>query len=345
MYNLQEARKQNFETYDKIHNNYPAQIDVYTTFVKDFRLNKAILSPFREEKNPSFCFYLSKNGSENIYWKDFGTGERGNWVDFLKKIANVDTFKEAIAYYEQYAEIPNKKTFYAPRFRPSKNEIQVKRRPFSKEDIEFWAKYGISQKTLIDYKVSPILYYTFNGVVEKRMDKDELRYCYKIFNHFKIYRPYAKKIDKWRSNTNIFDIQGFEQLVFDDDVLIVTKALKDVMCLRELGYDAIAPQSESTLIPTNIIQHLQSKYKKIYILYDNDRPGIEGSKRLAGTIANAKEIRIPASTGAKDISDLIKITDMTTARLCLTTLLTHNDTITNEESCRDNSRDSEGMGD
>ena len=48
-------------------------------------------------------------------------------------------------------------------------------------------------------------------------------YAYKVYNHFKIYRPLADKYTKWRSNLNINDVQGFKQLPKTGDTLIMPK--------------------------------------------------------------------------------------------------------------------------
>ena len=41
------------------------------------------------------------------------------------------------------------------------------------------------------------------------------------------------------------DIEGYDQLSLNGDTLILTKSLKDCMCYRLLGYDAISLQGET----------------------------------------------------------------------------------------------------
>ncbi len=48
-------------------------------------VNKAIKSPLRKDNNPSFCIYKSKR-SDNIYWKDFATGEGGSVRDLQERL-------------------------------------------------------------------------------------------------------------------------------------------------------------------------------------------------------------------------------------------------------------------
>lgn len=48
-------------------------------------------------------------------------------------------------------------------------------------------------------------------------------YAYKVYNHFKIYKPLADKYTKWRNNLTEYDIQGYKQLPKKGDILIITK--------------------------------------------------------------------------------------------------------------------------
>ena len=70
------------------------------------------------------------------------------------------------------------------------------------------------------------------------------------------------------------DLQGLSQLPDSGDTLVITKSLKDVMCLDIWGIPAIAPASESCVIPADIADNLNDRFARIYILYDFDRTGI-----------------------------------------------------------------------
>ena len=56
------------------------------------------------------------------------------------------------------------------------------------------------------------------------------------------------------------------------DYLVITKSLKDCMCLYEYGIPAIAPNSENLFITDKQYQKLKQKYRKIFLFYDNDLP-------------------------------------------------------------------------
>lgn len=50
------------------------------------------LSPFRDEKNPSFSWFVGSDGKDR--WKDFASGERGDCVDFIVKASGL-TIRDA----------------------------------------------------------------------------------------------------------------------------------------------------------------------------------------------------------------------------------------------------------
>ena len=93
----------------------------------------------------------------------------------------------------------------------------------------------------------------------------------------KIYQPYSKF--KWLSNTSVSDLQGLSQLPLRGDTLVITKSLKDVMCLDIFGIPSVAPSSESCVIPADVVKDLTDRFARIYILYDFDRTGISFANR------------------------------------------------------------------
>lgn len=90
------------------------------------------------------------------------------------------------------------------------------------------------------------------------------------------------------------------------DYLVVTKSLKDVMCLYEFGIPSIAPCSENLFITDNQYKRLKAHYKHIYLLYDNDVPGLNAAKKIKKSYPDVKILLIPWHF-AKDISDFRKL--------------------------------------
>jgi hypothetical protein len=68
----------------------------------------------------------------------------------------------------------------------------------------------------------------------------------------------------------------------NNDVLIITKSLKDVMVFYEFigdRYDVIAPHSETYILQRLLKSSLQST-DKIIIIYDFDLAGVTGANKL-----------------------------------------------------------------
>lgn len=90
------------------------------------------------------------------------------------------------------------------------------------------------------------------------------------------------------------------------DYVVVTKALKDVMCLYEFGIPAIAPCSENLFLTEAQYNKLKSKFKRVYLLYDLDHAGIAASKKIKKEFPDIQVLLCPRELGYKDFSDLRK---------------------------------------
>jgi hypothetical protein len=105
--------------------------------------------------------------------------------------------------------------------------------------------------------------------------------------------------------------QGWTQLPKTADTLIITKSLKDVMCLYEVAkLPAIAMQSENVLPKRHVFEQLSSRFGTIELLYDNDFDKKPNWGRIFAD-KFAKEYGlidsfIPDKYQSKDFSDLVK---------------------------------------
>lgn len=273
---------------------------------KEIKVNKPISSPLRKDNHPSWSLYRNKKGI--LVYKDFATGESGNVInlvqllfelkyhDALKKVWQDIIVKKQVSL--------RKATDKLELQTDNRNIIQIKRKNYTEKDILFWGQYKITKDTLKLYKVSPISTFWINEVQYYTYTEKEPMYAYSIYDKFKIYRPYSKRLEKWRNNCTSYDIQGLEQLCEKGDLLIITKSLKDVMVLHELGYNAIAPQSEVSSIPKIIMDHLKIRFKNIIILFDYDEGGIQGSNKLS------EKYSIPHTFIPKHYLDLYQIKDV-----------------------------------
>jgi hypothetical protein len=94
-------------------------------------------------------------------------------------------------------------------------------------------------------------------------------------------------------------VLGFQQLTYTSDTLIITKSMKDVMCLRSFGYEAVSPRSENTPLPEQAIGYFNVKYKRKFILFDNDM-------KHRGDWYPYPQVYVPIESGSKDISDFTR---------------------------------------
>ena len=101
-------------------------------------------------------------------------------------------------------------------------------------------------------------------------------------------------------------MQGAKQLPKEDDVLVITKSLKDVMTLYSLGITAIAPNSENLFLTESQFSKLKSRFKRIIVFYDNDLTGLHNMNKIRKSF-DVECMGIPRSYGAQDISDFHKM--------------------------------------
>ena len=282
------------------------EYDIFAKYIGDFRIGNVYNSPLRDDSNASLGIFVSNRDNVLLY-KDLSTGDCGNVVKFVKKLKGLTTYKETLEeiakdlnIYSMTAELKHRKIY-----EPKSKDISVVRKPFNHIDLDFWAKFYISKETLDLFKVASISKYVLNGIVKAEYAKDNPMYCYKVFNKFKIYRPLDTKSNKWRGNLGSLDIQGFEQLPESGELLIITKSLKDVMTLHELGYVAIAPASESVIIPDIAINTLKRRFKRIIVFYDRDRTGMQFTRKMVRLHA-FEFMFINKKHKQKDISDFVK---------------------------------------
>lgn len=288
--------------------------DIYAFYIgKEVKLNKPISSPLREDKNPSWALFKARSG--DLMYKDFATGESGSVVHLVKNMFDLTYYKALEKIWADMMTGDKQKNGHIrpkiERINKIETELTVKRKYFTQTDDKYWNQFRIRRSTLKFFNVTPILMYWHNGIQGSlTYSKSSPLYSYKIFDKFKLYKPYAKyKKDKWRNNCGSYDLQGLEQLPESGDLLIITKSLKDVMVLYEHRYASVAPQSEISIIPMVLMEHLKTRFKKIIVFFDYDDGGVKGAETLCKK-HDLEKVFISKHYleiyGIKDISDFAK---------------------------------------
>lgn len=282
------------------------EYDIYAKYIGQFKVGMIYNSPFRKDKNPSFGIYYSKR-TKQLLFKDHGTGECGNVIKFVSLFTGKTEYNDILSDIVDKLNITNNTKLVSSKqyIPPTETVIGVVRQEFTDVDINYWKQFNISINTLKKFNVNSIKYYLCNGIVKGTYKRENPMYAYKVYNNFKIYRPLADKYTKWRNNLTDYDIQGYEQLPQKGDILFITKSMKDVMCLHEMGYPAVSPSSESTFLPKDVLEQLKTRFKRIIILFDRDTAGVKRSRKLSRE-TGLEAIFINKKFKAKDVSDAVK---------------------------------------
>ena len=297
-----------------------SQIDEFTLFCHylGFQpvVHVAYLSPLRtDDTKNSFTIYETPTG--RFRYRDFGTGEDGNVFKFISKLYGI-SHREVLELINEDFDLgyngkimtDRKKIIRAvPIIKPKATIRVTSKQAFSDEGLSFWGQFHITPKHLARYNVTEIKYIHYDGrIVTPR----GLCFAYRIGEYYKIYQPYSTDF-KFSNSYPRGYVEGFLQLKGKSDTLIITKSLKDVMCLDVIGFEAVSPKGENTPILPDILSKLEAKYSKIYTLFDNDEAGKLGAARYP--------YQQLYYTKSKDTSDHLRDHGILDTRLELTKLL------------------------
>lgn len=313
MYSKKTAKKPITITLDYILSKV-TEYDIYAKYIGPFKVGMIYNSPFRKDNNPSFGVYYSKK-TRKLLFKDHGTGECGNVIKFVSLYTGLMNYDDILKDIVDKLNITSRtKLDSSKQYIPQTDTvIGVVRQPFTTADKTYWNQFNISEDTLYKFNVNSIKYYLCNGIVKGIYKDDNPMFSYKVGDNFKIYRPLGDKYTKWRNNLTEYDIQGYEQLPESGDILIITKSLKDVMCLYTMGIPAISPSSESCWIPNDILETLKKRFKRILVCFDRDTAGVRNLRKIS-LKTGLEPILINKRYKSKDISDAIKNNDYETIK-------------------------------
>lgn len=260
-------------------------------------VGKLYNSPLRVDPRPSFGLFYGRNGK--LLYKDLGDGDSGNCFKLYSKLEGI-TIPEAMRRISGDIK-PDVKKIANPVRDSKEKDIAVEEIMFSQESLKWWASFGITLETLNKFKVSEIKSIWVNGEKVAQIRRNKPGYAYFIYDKVKTYEPF-NNARRFLTNCTSFDLQGWEQLDYSKDTVIITKSMKDVMTLYELGYTAIAVGGEGHNLPDAVITELKSKFKNIVIFFDFDNAGVRATRRLS---KQQKEFGFifTSDRKAKDISD------------------------------------------
>lgn len=249
------------------------------------------LSPFRKEDSPSFSIKRLESG---LHYKDFGDDSySGGCVDLVMQLFNI-SFYEALKKIsndfnlgpsildnrKEYQRVLNDRAERPPKKRKI---IQVITRPLTKIDKAYWASYDISTEELRRYNIYSIKKYLIDEGQSNPpwwiVGADELCFGYFTGEKWKIYRPLSEdKERKWFTNISNRYIWDIDIIVPGTKRCFITKSRKDQIILSKFLSPVVSVQSESSgSISEEGLSLLKSNCEEVYIIFDNDTPGVKAS--------------------------------------------------------------------
>ncbi len=257
--------------------------NVYKQYLGYFVIGKVMISPFRNEKRPSFIVRINNSGE--LYHKDYGDSSfDGDCVGLVMKLFHLpyhaalrkicDDFEGQYQSLDRIPKIEVKKV-------STTRKIKVEIRDFNTLDIMYWSQYGINQEDISRegiYSISRFWMTDENGEFKEYRAFNELCFGYKFEEGWKIYFPERTEF-KWFSSVPNDVVEGWSNIK-DFDYLIITKSRKDRMVLSKLCKNVINAQNESTSLLTESHKETFKHFKKVYVFFDSDEPGVKACKKI-----------------------------------------------------------------
>lgn len=274
-------------------------------------------SPLRRDKQPTCSFYRNKSGT--LIFKDFATGQHLNVFDVVQSIFRCDYFESLRIIANDFGIVRDNALHKNPgkiNLNPIKikdkeiSKIQIEVQEFTDSELKWWGRYGISKDILKRFDVYSCKHVFLNDQLfaESQQHCPIFGYYGKKYHGLELWRCYFPKRTSFRFITNwpSKKIQGYDQLPKKGKLLVITKSMKDSMCLYSCGITACAPNSENLFIPDKVLEDLKNRFENIVVLYDNDRPGLYNMAKIRKEHPELTYVFIPKRYGSKDISDFYK---------------------------------------
>ena len=196
-----------------------------------------------------------------------------------------------------------------PKFEEEKQTfIQIEAKEFSEPELKWWGSFGITKDILHRFKVYSCSTVFLNGNIYAQSAQHSPIYGYYFgkkenIEQWRIYMPKRKEF-RFIGNVSTKTIQGYKQLAKTGKLVVITKSMKDVMCLYSLGIPAIAPNSETQFVSDKVLEELKQRFKYIVLLYDNDLTGVRFTNKIRKQHPELIVSMIPRNTGAKAIGTM-----------------------------------------
>jgi hypothetical protein len=270
-------------------------------------------SPLRVDETPG-CWFEHKDGK--FLFRDFGSGKMPlDCFDVVQQYFGIKSFYKTLEFVHDRL-IKGKKLDRLP---VAKSEVSAKKkveiycvtRNFVNSDAKVWSKYGISKQNLIEDNVFPVSNFTMTntkvGTIKTRVNKP----CYMIAlfeSRKKLYLPTASKDKRFYTNCTKDDIGSVNTLPPFGRELFFGKSYKDSRVLRNEGKHSMWNQNEGMMPSPDVLLPIVKRFKRVYVFFDNDAPGIQASLDMSQLInsyfpGKAIPVWLPESLNQRGITD------------------------------------------
>lgn len=281
-------------------------------------------SPFRQDNNPDCYFEVDPNKGKLMFIDFAGDRRHSDCFDAVRDYYNLPNFYQVLLFIKANLIDGKTRTQLEQKVKVKKNKPKTglifKSRYFIECDKTFWSKFKIRRAHLIEDKVFPVSKYQLQkdgkGVT---INSYTPTYAYTEFEsgNRKLYFPYKKDL-KFLTNCTQNDVGGLHNVDHFSDTLIITKSYKDYRVIYNQGYNVIWFQNEGMIPEDEILINIIKigKYRKIYVLFDNDDAGVRAVIKVSEYLRSCYFVQgdvIPLhlplallKEGIKDPADLVE---------------------------------------
>lgn len=277
--------------------------DIYRFYLGEFKLGKAMKSPFRRDQHPSFCV-RAIDGAGALYHVDYGDETfRGNCFKLVMQLFGC-TFRQALEKIDNdfglgIAGGPTHDwqrivlQYEQPKLEERRhNHMLVITRPFTLEELAYWNQYHLSADDLKKNGVFGVDKVYFRRQLVPNYGK-LLRFAYFSEPYWKIYRPHAPKGEKFYPNNHPNDYIEDLGALTGSEKGVITKSRKDRMVIQKLLPHVCSVQNESMIAFTeDNVDFIKQNCQQPWVAFDNDQAGKKASRRVTEEFG-WKHINVP----------------------------------------------------
>ena len=296
------------------------EYDIFRWYMptKDWKINQVTYSPFRNERNPSFVIGNKRGVLSFIDFAD--TTKRGGCFDFVQMLFNLASLHDVLRMIdrdfglgivngkptEEYKRVVSE--YKQPEQIKRYSLIQVQTRPFTKEELAYWNQYHQDIQDLRDNNIYSIKKLYLNKQLFS-LKENELRFGYLYDGHWKIYRPYNDRKNKWvPNNVPITAMDGLKDIE-NCRIAFINKSKKDYMVMKKVYPCCCAVQNEgiACFSPENV-EYLKANSDVQILSFDSDVAGVANSQQIT-KLFDFEYLNVPKAylkEGIKDWADLAK---------------------------------------